>query len=230
MPAKHSLKYDGAPFKGDGNLVNSDTTITKGAGIGMCSCGEMSDWLPNGASRRRWHKWHKENLDAVQEEPTLELDDETAAAVDRALDNPDDVVPDPRKKEEPEEEEEDLVGEAPDYTASVSFINDAPVAGIFWGTLGAKASPRVVGRQHPRVKVSTNSNSKKITLSGQRADVQQAKKDLLTMWVNAGDQYKHWKKVTEEYKSLDQSTPEGRRASYRLTKAFFLDFGENYVR
>lgn len=55
--AGHGLLNEGAPFDDAGDRVHVSTS---GPGRAKCSCGELSDPLPSGGARRRWHAAHKE--------------------------------------------------------------------------------------------------------------------------------------------------------------------------
>ena len=56
----HGLVGEGAPHDAEGKRIWS--VGTGGEGRGKCSCGELSEVLPSGMARKRWHKTHKENL------------------------------------------------------------------------------------------------------------------------------------------------------------------------
>lgn len=52
----HALWHEGAAYYDDGSrIVYGD----RSAGRAKCECGEMSEALPSGAARRRWHAQHK---------------------------------------------------------------------------------------------------------------------------------------------------------------------------
>ena len=60
----HGLAGEGAPHDAEGKRIFKDiwSVGTGGEGRGKCSCGELSEVLPSGGARKRWHKTHKENL------------------------------------------------------------------------------------------------------------------------------------------------------------------------
>lgn len=63
--ARHTLVSEGAPHDADGNLHCGIFGVnTAGPGRGKCSCGALSDQLPSGYARRKWHRQHKVDADA----------------------------------------------------------------------------------------------------------------------------------------------------------------------
>lgn len=56
--AGHALLREGAVYDNNGHLPYG-LVIRSGPGRAKCECGELSEVLPSGAARRRWHKVHK---------------------------------------------------------------------------------------------------------------------------------------------------------------------------
>lgn len=56
----HGLVREGFPH--DDRGVPLYQVSSAGPGRAKCSCGEMSEELPSGNQRRKWHREHKENL------------------------------------------------------------------------------------------------------------------------------------------------------------------------
>lgn len=209
MAIKHGMKNDGAPFNEDGKLVNDDKS-TKGEGLGYCTCGAHSDPLPDRASRRRWHAWHKENLPT---EPTL--DEELASLVDAG----EDLIGDA-------DEGDDLIG-ADKVTAAVPFTTE--LAGIFWGICGNAGGKKVLAAYHPDVEVKADSPNKQLLLTGEQASVDAATITVEMYWAHAAEDFKAWKKNTPAYKDRDQTDPAQRRIGHQLTKGFFTDYAADYA-
>lgn len=52
----HALRNEGAAYYDNGSQISyGDRSV----GRAKCECGEMSEVLPSGAARRRWHAQHK---------------------------------------------------------------------------------------------------------------------------------------------------------------------------
>lgn len=77
----HSLKYAGAPYDDQAQLISKNTS---GTGRALCSCGIISEPLPSGSARRAWFKDHKAKYD-VPPAPV-------SAPVTRSVDFPDAVL------------------------------------------------------------------------------------------------------------------------------------------
>lgn len=52
----HALWHEGAAYDDRGYRVEYPRTTE---GRAKCECGELSEVLPSGAARRRWHQGHK---------------------------------------------------------------------------------------------------------------------------------------------------------------------------
>lgn len=59
----HTLRSEGAPFAWTTNGGRYIHT-TGLSGVGLCSCGEVSEVEESGAARKRWHRTHKEQIQA----------------------------------------------------------------------------------------------------------------------------------------------------------------------
>jgi hypothetical protein len=53
----HALIREGAAHNDDGTAVRWNSV--SGTGRGLCECGEMSDVLTSGGTRKAWHRDHK---------------------------------------------------------------------------------------------------------------------------------------------------------------------------
>lgn len=60
--AGHSLTNEGEAFAENGFPLSF--AYRGGEGCGLCSCGEVSKWLPTRAARKRWHRTHKDEVRA----------------------------------------------------------------------------------------------------------------------------------------------------------------------
>lgn len=58
--AKHGLAADGKPHDENAQILS-----TRGAGRGLCSCGQLSEVLPSREARRQWMIEHKRESDLV---------------------------------------------------------------------------------------------------------------------------------------------------------------------
>lgn len=55
--AGHGLHREGAAYDDNGNVVTSMFQVVWGGpGRAKCECGVLSEVLPSGAARRRWHR------------------------------------------------------------------------------------------------------------------------------------------------------------------------------
>lgn len=60
----HGLMHEGAAFRlvvdktGQAEVRRVNWRGVGGVGRAYCACGHLSDYLPSGAARRRWHKEH----------------------------------------------------------------------------------------------------------------------------------------------------------------------------
>jgi hypothetical protein len=177
----HSLKYAGAPYDDQAQLISKNTA---GPGRALCSCGIISPTLPSGSARRAWFAEHKAKYD----------------------------VP-PAPVAEP-------------VTASVEF--PATVAKHFWLSLG-HASANFLRLNHPDLLVTHDDDTRVITLKGDEALVRQVEAQLQRMYDDVAPAFYVWKKTDEEYKALEHTTLEGRRASYQLVKNFFVGFARQHL-
>lgn len=57
----HGLLFEGAAFDQFGDRIGWWST-TGNAGHAKCECGALSEELPSGNARRRWHAEHKATL------------------------------------------------------------------------------------------------------------------------------------------------------------------------
>jgi len=55
----HALWHEGAPYDDRGRRIEYPRTTE---GRAKCECGELSEALPSGAARRRWHADHKADV------------------------------------------------------------------------------------------------------------------------------------------------------------------------
>lgn len=221
--SEHLLSRNGAPHDDEGNLTNKDPKITAGEGRGKCSCGRLSDVLPNGASRRRWHKWHKENEtsdEAVQEETPMEENIEEEAAAETP-------VAEAEATEEEEAVEPDNTGEIKEHKFTVPFTRS--LAKHFWIPAGVKGTREFLALNFPGVASKADHSKFSIRLTGPDAlDVATAAEAIQEMWEAAAVDFKTWKKTDADYQSLNHTVKADRSKSYVMTRDWFVTFCKNY--
>lgn len=180
----HTLKYAGAPYDDQAQLIDPINKTTSGPGRALCSCGIISPELESGAARREWFKDH-------------------------------------RAKYEPREVPESAVM----ATRTIEF--PVTVAKHFWLSLGHAAADQV-RVSHPGLKVEHNDETRTITVTGAEDEVTEASRQLTDLYESVGPAFFLWKKQSEDYKALQHNTLEGRRASYQLTKRFFVGYARHH--
>lgn len=173
----HTLAWNGAAFTEKGEPIYPlRRKYTGGEGRGKCSgCGALSVPLPNGASRRRWFDWHKDNAPAEQEAgPEIEM----------------------------------------------SFT---PVlAKYFWASLAVNGTRLYLEKYFPEVKLRADYDALLIYLSG--PDAEKAVPAVQALWEDAAKEFYVWRKTDPVYLSLQHNVTSNRRASYKLTKNFFINY------
>lgn len=178
----HTLAHNGAAHDAEGNHLHPDRArYTKEEGRGKCSgCGALSKVLPNGASRRRWFAWHKENAPEPEEFPEVELS----------------------------------------FTQSL--------AKHFWASLAVNGTRAYLEKHFPGVKLRADYDTMMVYLSGpDNRQVGKATAAVLQLWEDAAKEFYMWRKTNPVYKSLQHHRTENRRASYKMTKDFFIKFCAN---
>jgi hypothetical protein len=63
----HALLNEGAGYDDNGDRIGSWIANTAGEGRAKCQCGELSEWLPSGGARRKWHASHKTQIANTKE-------------------------------------------------------------------------------------------------------------------------------------------------------------------
>lgn len=177
----HALANFGAAYDDKGEpLFPGRRNYTRGEGRGKCSgCGALSVPLPNGASRRRWYDWHKEN------------------------------TPDPESVKHPEVE--------------MSFTST--LAKYFWASLAVNGTRKYLQRHHPNVTLRADYDTLMIYLSSPEAsETEAAVQAVEQLWEDAAKEFYVWRKTDPVYLSLQHDVKSNRRASYKLTKNFFINF------
>lgn len=179
----HTLKYAGAPYDDQAQLIDPVNKTTAGPGRALCSCGIISPELPSGPARREWFKDHRAKY------------------------------------------EQEVPASAVTTTATVDF--PVTVAKHFWLSLGHAAADQV-RMSYPGLKVEHDDETRTITVTGAEADVSRAVRQLTDLYEGVGPAFFLWKKQSEDYKALQHNTLEGRRASYQLTKRFFVGYARHH--
>lgn len=175
----HTLAHNGAAHDDAGNQLYPDQVrYTKGEGRGKCSgCGALSKVLPNGASRRRWFDWHKDNAPEPDTYPEIELP----------------------------------------FTPSL--------AKVFWASLAVNGTREFLKNHYPDVRIRADYDTTLIYLSGPyKEDVNAAVAAVLLLWEEAAKEFYFWRRTDPVYRSLQHNRTENRRAVYKLTKDFFINF------
>lgn len=179
----HTLAHNGAAHDDSGEPIDPTQRsrrsrvhkYTGGEGRGKCSgCGALSVSLPNGASRRRWFAWHKENAPAEAEQPEIEM----------------------------------------------SFTST--LAKYFWASLAVNGTREYLKKHFPQVKLRADYDTSLIYLSGPNAA--DAVPEVQQLWEDAAKEFYVWRKTDPVYRSLQHHRPENRRASYKLTKTFLINY------
>lgn len=216
MTTTHALKFNGAPYTAEGELVHgADTSVTRGAGYAKCACGALSaSSLTNGATRRAWFKAHK--ADAL-----------TAAAPIE-----DDIPLDPEPEAVPvaEAPAEDTTEDATEsaFSTVLPFTKESPAS--FWRFLGRDAVRELARRGAlGDVEVSTNATNHTLLITGAtEALVETARERIETFWADALSSVKEWKKTDPEFLARPKEGLAGRKASYFMTGAYYMAYAEKY--
>lgn len=175
----HTLAWNGAAFTSKGEPhYPLRRKYTGGAGRGKCSgCGALSKELPNGASRRRWFEWHRENAPEPSAYPEVE-------------------VP---------------------FTKSL--------AKYFWASLAVNGTRAYLENHYPDVQVRADYDTTLIYLSGPNPRaVSTAVASVQQLWEDAAKEFYFWRRTDPVYLSLQHTRTSNRRASYKLTKQFFINY------
>lgn len=229
MATTHSLRYNGAAFNADGELLNEDTKVTSGSGRAACACGALSDKKATGAARRAWFKAHKEQAaEALLEELGAMIEHEAIDPVTVGTDeDPVALGEEPAAPAEADEEpaEEDLIG-AGDATAALVFTAAKPG---FWASLGRDAAESLVATCFPEVTVQHNNGARTLHLGGSEVLVAEAVEAVENMWLEAVAACVQWKLTDEGFLGRSAEPLARRREGYKLTEAFYRSFGPWYA-
>lgn len=215
MTTTHALKYNGAPYTAEGELVHGDdTSITRGPGYAMCACGAVSpEPLANGVQRRAWFKDHKQQA-AVEELPSVEA----PAVVEEAAPAPE---PEP---EAPAAEEES-------FSAVLPFTSASPAS--FWRYLGRDAVRDLADRGGLglHIKVATNAANHTVLITGPtEAEVETARERIVRYWDEALTTVKDWKKTDPTFLARPTQGLEGRKAAFELTGAYYMSYVDTFLK
>lgn len=249
MSQTHNLKHNGAPYTQAGELVNpNDTSVTAGTGAALCTCGTLSEELPNGAARRRWHKEHKEQAAAsapVQEQLVVE-EHPTTDSLEELLGLP---VAKPKAKRAPKAKEPRVTramarselldtrkakaAAAPtaepqdgyaEYSKTVAM--DKAIKPGFWRSLGRDAATVVVQQVYPTVQVEADNAAFKLHLVGPQEDVDAAVGAIKQLWKDALAATKEWKATDKAFLGRSEEPLARRREGYHLTEEFYRAYGQ----
>lgn len=238
----HNLRLNGAAHNDLGELIDPENPkSTAGEGRGKCSCGRLSDVLPNGASRRRWHKWHKETeaAAATEEQPVQEETamPETPAVEESVTETVEETQETDAALAEASPEQdlmEDLIGDVePEPVKQEEFHKGFPftdsLAKHFWAPLAVKGTREFLARNFPEIKESHDNARHRVRLTGHdKKQVHEAAVAVSEMWEAAAVEFRDWKKTNADYASLDHTSRDDRSKSYILTRDFFVNFGKSY--
>lgn len=244
----HSLRYYGAAFDAEGNLINPDTKVTTGTGHAVCTCGWVSDEQPNGARRRVAHKLHKLHIEeaAAPEAEQTELvlgqdviegtpEDEVAEALEEAAAeaHEDEVLADQAAHEETlTEDAPEVDGDTPDSKDVIlkdAVVFPTTVAKHFYRSLGRKGAEAILDRHFPTVSAKFNATVREIELSGPNEDACDAAEAIIDMWDQAIAAFAQWLKTDATYLAMNKEGLEGRNATYHAKEAFFVDYATAYA-
>jgi hypothetical protein len=243
MSQTHNLKHNGAPYTQAGELVHADPSVTAGAGAALCTCGTLSEELPNGAARRRWHKEHKEQAAAsapVQEQLVVE-EHPTTESLAELIGLP--VAKRAPKAKEPRVTRAMARGEllatrkakaaaAPtqpvdgyaEYSKTVTM--DKAIKPGFWRSLGRDAAKTVVEQAYPNVQLEADNATFKLHLTGPQDDVDAAVGGIKQLWKDALAATKEWKATDAGFLGRSEEPLERRREGYHLTEEFYRAYGQ----
>ena len=242
MAQSHSLRFNGAAFSAEGELINPDQSVTSGVGAAMCACGAISEELPSGAARRRWFAEHKKT--PLQEE--LPVAEEAAeATVEAELD---DIIGDV----EPEPEPAKAAKKAPakkttkakpaakakkadkaphplgDGEAVVPFTTE--VADSMWRFLGRDGAKAMLAKLYPSVEVKVDAKAHALILTGSDPDVTAASQEVTEYWAEAIEAVKEYKANDKKFLARPKAGLEGRKASYFMVGEFYVNYATKYAK
>lgn len=224
MSVNHSLRYNGAAFNADGDLINADTKVTSGSGRAACSCGVLSDKLTTGAARRNWFKAHKEEAAAAV---LAELDALVADAEPDTHDEPVATHRDPEATPHLLSLREGSTPDEDEFLLAVPFTEK--VAKHFWRPLARVGSKALVDIVFPSLSLTSDDKALVTVFEGPETDVRAAAAALEEMYDEASEAFYAWKREDEGYLALDHTSVEARRESYQMTKRFFNHFATQFA-
>lgn len=255
--SSHNLKFNGAPYTQAGELVHpDDTSITAGKGAALCTCGTLSEELPNGAARRRWHKDHKEQAATTEPvqtalevaDPLAELPTTDSLAELLGMD----PVPAPRARKPKEPRTTRATARAelldsrtaktlaktkaakpaakPDTDGYAEYSKavamDKHIKPGFWRSLGRDAAVSVVHHAYPTVQVEPDNAAYRLHLTGPQQDVDNAVDGIKQLWKDALAATKEWKATDAKFLGRSEEPLERRREGYHLTEEFYRNYGD----
>jgi len=183
--------------------------------------------LPTGKARREAHKAHKSDMENPMQ-GTLDIE-ETEEIVDHDTGEiiEEDVVEEDETVEEDEEEENVAIWDEDGYTV-VAYPTD--VAKHFWPQLGRYGAIGMLKEHFPQVKFKSDATVRELYFEQDGSDhVEDAINAVVDLYELAGARFRAWKRDNGAYAALDHTTPEGRKESYQLTKAYWMNYVDDFV-
>ena len=238
MAQSHSLRFNGAAFTAEGELINADTSVTSGAGAAMCACGVVSEELPSGAARRRWFAEHKTT--PLQEElPVAEAQAEVdvAAELDDIIGDVEPAKPAKKAKAKPAAKVKKPAAKAKadkaphplgDGEAVVPFTTE--VADSMWRFLGRDGAKAMLAKLYPSVEVKVDAKAHALILTGSDPDVEAASQEVTEYWAEAIEAVKVYKAEDKKFLARPKEGLEGRKASYFMVGEFYVNYATKYAK
>lgn len=99
----------------------------------------------------------------------------------------------------------------------------------FWASLAVNGTRCYLETEYPMVTLRADYDAMMIYLSSPDPNVTKAAvESIRTLWEDAAAEFYLWKRNDPVYLSLQHDRKSNRRASYKLTKKFFIDFCTGY--
>lgn len=99
------------------------------------------------------------------------------------------------------------------------------LAKFFWASLAVNGTRKYLENHYPDVRIRADYDTTLIYLSGpDPKNVSAAVASVLELWEDAAKEFYWWRKSDPVYRSLQHDIKSNRRASYKLTKDFFINY------